>query len=244
LIDWHARYLQQARWTAELRSHLLAKAGWRTVGQVLEVGCGTGAILRELAAARRSVHGLDLDPDALQAATRNASNAVLTRGDALALPYRTGAFDLVCCHYLLLWVREPVRALREMRRVTKREGYVLALAEPDHCSRTDQPGELEVLGKWQAESLRRQGADPGFGAHLSEAFRTAGIQVVETGQMRRSRGVPAPADRELEWAVLEADLAGSVAAEELARLEFIEARAWSAGTRVVHVPTYFALGRA
>ena len=44
-MDWHARYVQQARWTNQLRHYLYRKAGLRDGQQILEVGCGTGAVL-------------------------------------------------------------------------------------------------------------------------------------------------------------------------------------------------------
>jgi cyclopropane fatty-acyl-phospholipid synthase-like methyltransferase len=44
-VDWHARYLQQARWTRPLREYLYGKAGVDSARRVLEVGCGTGALL-------------------------------------------------------------------------------------------------------------------------------------------------------------------------------------------------------
>lgn len=243
MIDWHSRYLQQARWTRSLRSHLFAKADWFQAERILEVGCGTGAVLGEFPPGARSLCGLDIDGIALRQARAHSPAALLTRGDAAKLPYEDRVFDLVYCHFLLLWLRAPARALQEMKRVTKRNGFVLALGEPDHLSRVDKPEELSVLGRWQAEALRRQGADPGFGRHVSEAFQAAGIKILEAGRMRRSKASPTSSERQLEWDVIEADLAGLVSAGELQRLRVLDEDAWDNGTRVLHVPTYFALGQ-
>ena len=49
-IDWHTRYTQQAAWTAPLRQHLFARLGLTPRHRLLEVGCGTGAILCSLPA--------------------------------------------------------------------------------------------------------------------------------------------------------------------------------------------------
>ncbi len=244
MIDWHARFLQQAAWTRPLREYLFERARLARARGVLEVGCGTGAILAGLPAGKAAVHGLDLEPGRLAEARLHAPSARLTCGDALHLPYPAEAFDLTFCHFLLLWVSDPLRALLEMKRVTRRGGSVLALAEPDYAGRVDRPEGLAPLGRWQAESLRRQGADPGLGRRLAELFARAGIQVVETGTLRgRGESAGTPGEREMEWAVLEADLAGSVPAGEIQKMKRLDREAWERGERVLYVPTYFAFGR-
>jgi ubiquinone/menaquinone biosynthesis C-methylase UbiE len=238
-MNWHARYLQQANWTRTLRSYLFHKAGIDRAKRVLEVGCGTGAVLAEITspAAR---HGLDLDPAALDQCRIHASAAELTRGDALSLPYSDGSFDIVFCHFLLLWVRDPLQAVCEMARVGK---TVIACAEPDHGQRVDGPPELEKLGRLQTESLRRQGADPTFGARLAETFHRAGIHIREAGPIQSQETMRSAAEWEQEWEVLESDLAGIVSGEEIRRLKSIESRARGQGRRVMHIPTYFAWGK-
>ncbi len=244
MIDWHARFMQQAGWTRPLRAYLFDQAGLQRAGQVLEVGCGTGAVLAELPASRAGIHGLDLDRRRLAEAGSHAPSARLACGDALNLPYPAKAFDIVFCHYLLLWTASPLRALQEMKRVTRSGGCILALAEPDYTARVDQPQALAGIGQLQTEALRRQGADPGLGGRLAALFTEAGIHILETGTLRnREDAAPVRGERELEWAVLESDLSGIVPAGELARLRDIDARAWETGLRRLAVPTYFAWGR-
>ncbi|HEY5270869.1 MAG TPA: methyltransferase domain-containing protein [Anaerolineales bacterium] len=259
-MDWHSRFLQQAAWTRDLRVYLFERAGLTRARRVLEVGCGTGAILSSLATPA-AVHGLDLEPARLVEARVQVPSAALVCGNALALPYPSRAFDITFCHFLLLWVHNPLLALLEMKRVTRPGGAVLALAEPDYDSRVDKPAALAPLGRWQAESLRRQGADPGLGRRLAPLFRQAGIQPIETGTLQGSPGssevvpvpargtgcgdgerLPASAERDLEWAVLEDDLAGWVPAQEVRRMKLLDEQAWERGERVLHVPTYFAWG--
>jgi ubiquinone/menaquinone biosynthesis C-methylase UbiE len=164
-MDWHKRYVQQAGWTSELRNYLFKRAGLSGARRVLEVGCGSGAILSGLVTGA-AIHGLDREPDCLAEAHRYAAQANLACADALHLPYGGSVFDITFCHFLLLWVGDPLQALREMKRVTRPGGSILALAEPDYSARVDKPEELAVLGRWQAESLRRQGADPAVGSRL------------------------------------------------------------------------------
>ena len=213
-----------------------------TAERALEVGCGTGAILGEI--RTKSLHGLDLRPAALIEARFHAPITSVVCGDALSLPYPDNEFDITYCHFLLLWVSDPERVLQEMKRVTRRGGHVLALAEPDYSARVDEPAELAPLGRWQTESLRRQGADPSLGGRLAELFYQVGIELVETGAIE-NQGKDAPVfdEWELEWAVLENDLADLIPSSEVQRLKELDKQAWEHGNRILHVPTYFAWGR-
>ena len=241
-MNWHERYAQQARWTRDLRTYLFDKAGLKTARRVLEVGCGTGAILSEIDSPA-SLHGLDLSRAALAEARIHVPGATLVHADALSLPYADFTFDLTFCHFLLLWVRDPLQAAREMARVTRPHGHVLALAEPDYSARVDKPASLEPLGTWQADSLKKQGADVSFGARLANTFARAGIEIVETGAIQRSEKEASREEREKEWAVMEADLAASVPGEDIHKMKLLDEEAWARGERVLHVPTYFVWGK-
>lgn len=241
-MNWHDRYTQQARWTRALRAYLFDKAGLTAARRVLEVGCGTGAILSSMTTPA-SLHGLDLAPAALAEAKIHAQGAMLANADALSLPYADFTFDITFCHFLLLWVRDPLTAVREMARVTRPGGHVLALAEPDYSARVDKPESLAPLGRWQADALRAQGADPSFGARLADTFARAGIEVIETGIIQRSENEASHEEREKEWAVIEADLGAFVPGEDIRKMKLIDEEAWARGERVLYVPTYFVWGR-
>lgn len=241
-MDWHGRYLQQARWTRDLRAYLFKRAGLNEGSRLLEVGCGTGAILSQLP-SEVSLHGLDIDAAALAQCRLHASSAVLVQGDALELPYSSNTFDIVYCHFLLLWVRDPLQALLEMKRLAKTGAHILAFAEPDYTARVDEPRELAPLGEWQTESLRRQGADPALGKRLGELFFRAGIELIETGTIQGAESEPGLEDWETEWQVLESDLAGLVSDADFRRMKHLDQQARLRGERALHVPTHFAWGR-
>src|SRR5512134_3202020 len=63
-MNWHTRYSQQAKWTRDLREYIFEKTDLNRAQRVLEVGCGTGAILSELP-KHPNKYGLDIDPAAL-----------------------------------------------------------------------------------------------------------------------------------------------------------------------------------
>jgi ubiquinone/menaquinone biosynthesis C-methylase UbiE len=241
-MNWHTRYAQQAKWTRDLRAYIFNKIQLNDSSCVLEVGCGTGAILSELP-THLSLHGLDIDPDALTQCKSRVPSASLIRGDALQLPYPENSFDVVYCHFLLLWVSYPMRALLEMKRVTKEGGNVIAFAEPDYRARVDKPEELVQLGKWQIASLKKQGADPNFGVRLAVSFFQAGIELIETGPIQNVEKEASVEDWEIEWAVIESDLAGQVPDADIQKMKLIDKTARENGERVLHVPTYFAWGQ-
>lgn len=243
-VDWARRFEQQATWTSQMRRHLYQEVNLGGCHRIMEVGCGPGAILRDLPPMTSgTVHGLDIDFGHLLSAAAHFPGPRLTCGDVHRLPYRPASFDAVLCHYFLLWV-QPDAALREMVRVTRPGGYILALAEPDYGSRIDYPPELAELGTRQRAALASQGADPDFGRKLSACFHSAGLRQVRTGVIGGFwAGPPQEADHQLEWAALRSDLAGQYTAAELDDLEQADLTAWQSGTRTLYVPTFYAVGQ-
>lgn len=248
--DWHARFRQQANWTRQLRQYIFDKLAISGAERILEVGCGTGAILTELgqdSSARR--HGLDINASYLKLAEHHVPGAELSVGDACCLPYASGRFAAAACHFLLLWVHDPSQVVSEMARVVQPGGAVLLLAEPDYGGRIDYPHELSFLGEWQTESLRLQGANPLIGRRLAALLRQAAMVEVECGVLGAGwAGAPDHDDWELEWQVLIDDLhrLPGVMPDRQAvidALQDIDQLAWSRGERVLFVPTFYAWGR-
>jgi ubiquinone/menaquinone biosynthesis C-methylase UbiE len=235
---WHHRFIQQAQWTQELRQYLFHQVEMDHTCHVLEVGCGTGAILADIPTQAAISVGLDIDHTFLALATRNTPQTRITQGDAGFLPFRKACFDITFCHFLLLWVKDPLQILRELVRVTRPGGAVLAMAEPDYGGRIDHPKELAPLGKWQMAALTQQGADPLMGRKLAGYFAKLGLETVETGVLGGQwSGSPDWMAWESEWAVLESDLG-----KEFGSLKELDKRAYQQGGRVLFVPTFYAWG--
>ncbi len=102
-------------------------------GRVLDLCCGTGDIAIALAEKRRDlkVTGLDFSPAMLKIARsrrdRACRNLHFRRGDAMDLPYGEGTFDAVCISFGLRNTGDYSRVLGEMKRVTKKGGYIYCL---------------------------------------------------------------------------------------------------------------------
>lgn len=96
--------------------------------RVLDVGCGTGTLLEALclAAPRAEFAGVDLSGEMLEVARRRIGAAMdLRQACAETLPFGDAAFDVVVSTNVFHFLREPVSALREMRRVLKPSGRVV-----------------------------------------------------------------------------------------------------------------------
>lgn len=173
-----ARFHQQTTWTLAFQQRILSFLPNRK-SRILEVGCGTGSFLRSLQSIRNSSEilwaGIDIAYDRLEYAQQH-THANLVNGDSMALPYPAETFDLVICHYLLLWLQCPVQALAEMKRVARVGGWIVAAAEPDYQGRIDHPETFIEVGKAQTEALRGAGANPTAGRELPALFSLAGME--------------------------------------------------------------------
>jgi SAM-dependent methyltransferase len=124
-------FIYQARERAVLR--LLRRANMLplTGRRVLDVGCGDGAVLRDMqryGAAADDLHGVDLLADRVERARELTPGAHIEMADAQALNFEDGSFDLVLGFTLLSSVMEPearAHVASEMRRVTRHGGVVL-----------------------------------------------------------------------------------------------------------------------
>jgi SAM-dependent methyltransferase len=96
--------------------------------RVLEVGVGGGNVLERVSGVQ---FGIDLSPFILRKArARLGVRASLVRSDAMALPFRDGAFDRVYCSEVLEHVLDPESVIREMHRVLA-PGGVAVISVPN-----------------------------------------------------------------------------------------------------------------
>lgn len=88
--------------------------------RVLDVGCGTGVLAREVrlrVASEGRVVGLDPNPGMLAVAKESASTVEWREGLAESLPFRDGSFEAVVSQFALMFFTDRSRALGEMLRV-------------------------------------------------------------------------------------------------------------------------------
>jgi SAM-dependent methyltransferase len=126
--------------------HIPVQAGM----QILDAGCGSGSMAREIAKAfpKAIVAGIDLRDEYIDYARRRAAEAHLQNlsfktGDVRELPFPNDSFDIIWTKYLLQWVAEPMQAMRELVRVLK-PGGLLVSANFDGFAVTHEPPDLAI----------------------------------------------------------------------------------------------------
>ncbi len=128
--DAEAYQQLMGRWSGRLAEQLIDFAGLVSGDRVLDVGCGAGSLALALAARPdpAAILGVDIAaPYVAYAAQRSADPRIsFAVGDAMALELPEGAFDRTFSLLALNFIGDPMRALTEMRRVTRTGGVVAA----------------------------------------------------------------------------------------------------------------------
>lgn len=160
----------------------MADLGDVAAGQrALDVGCGPGALTSELVArlGAASVAAVDPSPPFVEAARERHPGVDVREASADALPFDDGAFDTALAQLVVHFMPDPVAGLREMARVTRPGGVVVACVW-DHAG-----GEGPLGAFWNAvrelDPTAHDESDlPGARrGHLQQLFEAAGLHDVE-----------------------------------------------------------------
>ncbi len=168
------------RWSARLAPLFLDFAGVRDGERALDVGCGTGALSRALAAASRSeVVGVDPSEPFIEYGRAHNGDSRITYdlGDAMELPYPDASFDQSLSMFVFQFISDREQAAGEMRRVTRPGGTVAACTwdgEGGFEAFWDEAFKLDPAGKEKrgASLLFRRGQFAGL-------WDAAGLENVE-----------------------------------------------------------------
>ena len=149
--------------------------------EVLDVGCGPGTITLGLARRCGRVVGLDKSEAMVgqareRAASSGVANAAFEAGSAYQLPYDDASFDVVYAHQVMQHLGDPVRALREARRVL-RPGGLVAVRDSDYETMVHAPIE-PAIKYWRDlyhEVAAANGGNANAGRFLLGWVRAAGF---------------------------------------------------------------------
>lgn len=156
---------------------------------VLDDGCGAGletVRLARLVAPSGRVVGMDASQAFLAEARRRAGGLGLPieygEGDAHQLPFPDDHFDVARAERLFLYLRDPVKALAELVRVTKSKGVVYVI-EPDFETVTINVGDRGLVRKVLHFDCDNDTRNGWIGRELPGLFKASGLVeiAVETG---------------------------------------------------------------
>ncbi|QQG42230.1 MAG: class I SAM-dependent methyltransferase [Candidatus Woesebacteria bacterium] len=95
---------------------------------VLDIGCSSGIITREIAKHSRKVIGIDVDGNAIKKAAvdfRSVKNLKFRVAKGEKIPFRKNFFDIVFCNQVYSYVSNPHKMMLEIKRVLKPGGICL-----------------------------------------------------------------------------------------------------------------------
>lgn len=128
---WSQDYDQKRFWPFYFSNKaVLQSINPKSGSTILDVGCGTGILLRQLLQLDRSLnlYGIDIAPGMIKMAQMKLGKSVkIQRGSANNLPYNGNSFDYVTCATSFHHYARPDNSLREMFRVLKSDGKLVVL---------------------------------------------------------------------------------------------------------------------
>ena len=171
----------------------------------LDIGCASGAATQELAEMCFPAHAIGLDSSQLilseakeNASTKQFTNLRFVHGNVYSLPFEDNSFDFVWTRFLFEYLKEPVTAIREMKRVTKPGGLVVCADLDGNCL-FHYPMEDQLRRGLQhvIEKLEEKGFDPWVGRKLFSYFRHVGFSEISANMIPHHliAGKPSPRER-------------------------------------------------
>jgi ubiquinone/menaquinone biosynthesis C-methylase UbiE len=170
------------RYSRHLAPQMADLAGVVAGQEVLDLGCGPGALTSELAErlGAAAVTAVDPSEQFVSAVRRRVPGATVERASAESLPLADDRFDAALAQLVVHFMSDPEAGLREMGRVTKPGGAVAACVW-DHAAGGSGPLSVYYEALHQVDPSRSNESDrPGTRrGHLAELFASAGFGAIE-----------------------------------------------------------------
>jgi SAM-dependent methyltransferase len=166
------------RYSVGLAAQMADLAGIAPGQRVLDVGCGPGALTRELVArlGPESVAAADPSETFVAAARERNPGVDVRRAAAEDLPYGDGEFDAALAQLVVHFMKDPVAGLREMARV----GGVVAACVWDHAGGQGPLGVFwEAVRALDPDAPDESGLAGAREGHLAELAVAAGLEAIE-----------------------------------------------------------------
>jgi len=139
----------------ELADVVLEALGPATVGELLDIGTGSGLMLEILGPRARHAIGVDISAPALRLARTRIHGAGLAhcefrRGDMYRLPFDDATFDTVTIDRVLAGAERPVVAIAEVARILRPAGRLIVIEDFDKIDVCMGENPLSLLRSWLA----------------------------------------------------------------------------------------------
>jgi ubiquinone/menaquinone biosynthesis C-methylase UbiE len=151
--------------------------------RVVDVGCGTGFLINEMAAmvgSSGSLTGIDFSQDMLDVAVQRCESlpqVKLRQGSAVDLPLDDASFDAATCTQTLLYVPDVDQSIAELARVLKVGGR-LAIVETDWNGAIVNNADPEMTQKI-FQSFQKPVPNPNLPVKLSPMLRKHGFGAIK-----------------------------------------------------------------
>ena len=128
--------------TQENHDTLLSYINLQDDDIILDVGCGTGEFTRYVAEGLNNHFiGVDQEEEFISVAqSYNNNNITYICADAMKLHFKNESFDVILSHTLLTGIKNPERAMNEMKRVCKKGGRIISITTESFSAIPNSPG--------------------------------------------------------------------------------------------------------
>ena len=188
-LEFSRRYIWDEYSKPLLMKFINAKPNQR----ILDVGTGTGYLIRELAKELNNIgefYGLEIDNNlvnkAIQYTASEKLNINFVNGDIYNIPYGDNEFDIVTAEFVLCNIERPLNAINEIRRVLKPGGTFVCI-DPPSSKRLyyselvpESIQEIEhIVNSSVAEECLTRGVDKSIGIKLPTYLNQLGFKNIK-----------------------------------------------------------------
>lgn len=113
-----------------IRKIVIFDSNNRSPIKLIDVGCGDGYLLKEIAGkfSQIDLFGLDLSENRVETAKKFVPMAILKTGNAQDIPFRDETFDIVVCSEVIEHCRDDIEVLAELYRISKINSFLILTA--------------------------------------------------------------------------------------------------------------------
>jgi SAM-dependent methyltransferase len=179
------------RWSRAIGEQFLTWLAPPRNARWLDIGCGTGAFIDLINrhCAPKTISGIDPSAAQVDYSRSKFPQADLRVGDAMALPFDDGKFDVVASALVLHFIPDRAKAFAEMKRVAHKDGMIAAYtwertATADFAPYAPMLRAIEAVG---AEALRSPTVPEANLDGLQASLHAAGLSDIALTRIETSQ---------------------------------------------------------